>query len=269
MTEPPWRDGDDRRPPERGQPGAYPEPDRGAYDRDRALYRDDRGAYADDDGVWEDLYRPPSPAGPAPRRWGALPGMTCVCIVIGAAALGALITALTGSQPGLVLGVLLVGGTITAALAVRSRAAYLIIPVPALAYVVAATLAGLVSDRAAGTSGTALAVNGAQWIASGFVAMTVATGIAIVITLARWYTSRRGHRDPARPGRGSEGTGHDPRHPRHGPGAAGEGRRRPQAARSRSTPRHRERDPDSPVAARDPRDAKRTYPGALADTGRG
>jgi len=88
MTEPPWRDGDDRRPPERGKPGAYPEPDRGAYDRDRALYRNDRGAYADDDGVWEDLYRPPPPAGPAPRRWGTLPGMTCVCIVIGAAAGG-------------------------------------------------------------------------------------------------------------------------------------------------------------------------------------
>ena len=56
--------------------------------------------------------------------------MTCVCIVIGAAALGALITALTGSQPGLLLGVLLVGGTITAALAVRSRAGLLVLAIP-------------------------------------------------------------------------------------------------------------------------------------------
>ena len=139
---------------------------------------------------------------------------------------------------------------------------------PALACVVAATLAGLVSDRAAGASGTALAVNGAQWIASGFVAMTAATGIAIVITLARWYTSRRGHRDPRRPGRGSEApgmtsairaTGRAPQTRADG------GRRRPEpfdAAPSRARS-------GLPVAARDPRDAKRTYPGALADTGRG
>ena len=239
MAEPRWSGGGDRRPPQRGGPGAYPRPGPGAYDHDRASYRSDRGAYEDDGGVREEPYRPPSAARRAPRRWGTLPGWTGVCIVIGAVALGALITAASGSQPGLVLGVLLVGATITAALAVRPRAAYLVIPVPALAYVVAATVAGLVSDRATGMSRTALAVNGAQWIASGFIAMTVATGIAIVITLVRWYTRRRGQRDPG-PER------HGRRRPRHGPGAAGDGSRRPQAPRSRSTPRRRERDPDPP-----------------------
>src|SRR5215469_1239089 len=214
MAEPRWSGGGDRRPPQRP----------GAYDHDRALYRSDRGAYEDDGGVREEPYRPPSAAGRAPRRWGTLPGWTGVCIVIGAAAFGALITAVSGSQPGLVLGVLVVGGTITAALAVRPRAAYLVIPVPALSYVIAAALAGLVSDRATGTSGTALAVNGAQWVASGFIAMTIATGLAIVITLVRWYTSR-GQRDLRRHRPGPEDTGHNQRRPRHGPGTAVEGAR--------------------------------------------
>jgi hypothetical protein len=294
MSETPWRDGDDRRRPQRSRPGAYPGPDPGADDRDRALYldgrdayqdgrgayrddggayrddggayqdgrgaygddggayqddggayrddggayqdgrgayRDDGGAYGDDDAAYRDLYRPASGASRAPRRWGTLPGSTGVLIVIASAALGALITAVTSSQPGLVLGVLVVAGTITAALAVRPRAAYLVIPVPALAYVVAASLAGLISDRATGTSITALAVNGTQWIASGFIAMTVATGLAIVITLVRWYISRRAQR-PSRPSRSRpKDTGHGQRGPRHGPGAAG-GTRMPPGSRS-------------------------------------
>jgi hypothetical protein len=260
MVEPRWRDGDDRRAPQRSRPGAYPGPDPRARDRDRALYWDDRGAYRDhdgaypdhdgayrdhdgaypdldgaypdDDGAYRELYRPRPGDGRAPRRWGALPGRTGVFIVIAAAALGALITAVTGSQPGLVLGVLLVGATITAALAVRPRAAYRVIPVPALAYVVAASLAGLISDRATGTSITALAVNGAQWIASGFIAMTVATGLAVVIALVRWYTSRRVQRGPRRPRSGPEDTGHGQRRPRHRPGAAAEGTRMPPGSRS-------------------------------------
>ena len=91
------------------------------------------------------------------------------------------------------LGVFLLAGTATAVLAVRPRAAYLIIPVPALAYVVAATIAGLIHDRADDTSHTALAIRAAQWIASGFLAMTAATLLAIAVTAARWPAA-----DPAR-----------------------------------------------------------------------
>jgi hypothetical protein len=261
MTQPRWPGGD-RRPPQRGRPGAYPRPDPGACDRDRPLYRDERGmrgderdmhgddrlyrpergVYGDDGGVRGELYRHPSAPSHGPR-WGTLPGGTSVCIVIASAALGALITAVTGSQPGLVLGLLLVGGTVTAALAVRPRAAYQVIPVPALAYVVAATLAGLVSDRATGTSLTALAVNAAQWIASGFIAMTAATGLAIVITLVRWYTSRRSQRDPRR---GPGDPAHDQRRPHHWPDAAAEGARHLRAPSTRSAQRRLERDPNYP-----------------------
>ena len=113
--------------------------------------------------------------------------------MIGAAALGALVTVLTGSGPGYVLGAFLIAGTAAAALAVRPRGVYLIIPVPALAYVVAAATAGLIqaNEQAAGTSLTALAVSAAQWIASGFPAMTVATIVAIAVTVTRRPRKRR------------------------------------------------------------------------------
>jgi hypothetical protein len=124
--------------------------------------------------------------GRAPQLWGTLPGRTGICIVVAGAALGAVITVVTGREPGLVLGILLVAGTITGALAVRPRAVYRIIPAPALAYVAAAAVAGLIHDRATDSSLTGLAVSAAQWIASGFIAMTVATLAAVAITAVRW-----------------------------------------------------------------------------------
>ena len=135
--------------------------------------------------------RPQSPSSGRPRRlWGALPGRTGVCIVVGSAAVGALLTALARSEPGAVLGVFLVAGTLVAALAVKPGAVYRIIPVPALSYLVAAVLAGMIHDRANGTSSTALAVGATQWIASGFVAMTIATILATVIAVIRWGARR-------------------------------------------------------------------------------
>jgi hypothetical protein len=100
---------------------------------------------------------------------------------------------LSGREPGLVLGIFLLAGTAAGALAVQPRAAYLIIPVPPLACAVAATLAGLIHDHAAGTSHTALAISAAQWIASGFLAMTAATLMAVAVTTARWAAGRRHH----------------------------------------------------------------------------
>ena len=110
----------------------------------------------------------------------------------GGAAAGLLVTLLAGRGPGAMLGIFLLAGTAAAVLAVRPRAAYLLIPVPPLAYVVAASLAGLVHDRAADTSHAALAISAARWIASGFPAMTAATLLAIVVTAAGWLAARRG-----------------------------------------------------------------------------
>ena len=126
-----------------------------------------------------------------PSWWGSLTGRGGVCIVVGGAALGALITVLAGTGPGPVLGVSLVAATLAAALAIQPGAVYRIIPVPALAYLVMASVAGLAGDRAAGTSHTALAVSASQWIASGFLPMTVATLLAIAVTAIRWFIQSR------------------------------------------------------------------------------
>ena len=76
----------------------------------------------------------------------------------------------------------------------------MILPVPVLAYLVAALVSGIVFDRAADSSQTELALAAAQWIANGFFAMAIATGLAAVIVIARWYLWRRRHLDrpPAR-----------------------------------------------------------------------
>jgi hypothetical protein len=121
-------------------------------------------------------------------RWGSLLGRAGILIVIGSAAIGGLVTAATGSPPGLELGVFVVGGTAVAVLAVRPRSVYVLIPAPALCYMVAATAAGLVEikGQAAGASLTTLTVGAAQWMASGFLTMATATLLAIATAAARW-----------------------------------------------------------------------------------
>ena len=118
--------------------------------------------------------------------WGTRPGRLGVFAVMAAALLGMVITVLSGSEPGLILGVFLVAGTIVAALAVRPGATYLLFPVPAPAYAIAAMVAGLIRDHAADTSRTALVLNAGQWIAAGFIPMTVATALAVLIAGFRW-----------------------------------------------------------------------------------
>jgi hypothetical protein len=117
-------------------------------------------------------------------------------------ALGAVITVLSGSEPGLLLGVFMIAATAVAVFAVRPAAGYMIIPVPALAYIVAAIAAGLIHDRASDTSATFLAVNLVQWIASGFFAMVAATALAVAVAVGRRLRMRQastpaGPRQPA------------------------------------------------------------------------
>jgi hypothetical protein len=131
----------------------------------------------------------PAP-GRAPRRRESRPGRLGVLLVIAGTLAGLIGTVLTGSEPGFVLGAGLILGTVCGVVAVRPRAAYLIIPVPALAYVVAAILAGFIHDHAIDTSRTALAVGLTQWVASGFLVMVTATLLAIAIAAIRWLGSR-------------------------------------------------------------------------------
>jgi hypothetical protein len=103
-------------------------------------------------------------------------------------------TMATGRAPGSVLGAFVVIGTIVAALAVRPRAGRLIFPVPVLAYLVGALVAGIIYNRSDDASTTADAIGAAQWVANGFFAMAVATAAAIVLITVRWLFWRRGRK---------------------------------------------------------------------------
>jgi len=130
-----------------------------------------------------------------------LQGGLGVCIIVASAAVGAIVTMVTRSTPGFLLGFFVVAGTVTASLAVRPRGGWMIFPVPVLSYLVAALLSGIVFDRSADSSKTALAIGAAQWIADGFFAMALATALAVVITAARWFRWRRGRPTTGDPGR--------------------------------------------------------------------
>jgi hypothetical protein len=93
--------------------------------------------------------------------------------------------------PGVLLGLFVVAGTVTAALAVRPTAGRMLLPVPVLSYLVAALITGIIHDPTVVSFKTQLAVDAAQWIADGFFAMALATVLAAVITTARWYLWRR------------------------------------------------------------------------------
>jgi hypothetical protein len=117
--------------------------------------------------------------------------------VAGSAFLGALITIAERRDPGAVLGVLVVLGTVLAGFAVRPRSVHMIIPAPTLFYVVAASVAGAINDRATDTSKIGLILHGGTWVASGFTAMSIATVLAIALTAIRYFLDYRSR--PAKP----------------------------------------------------------------------
>jgi hypothetical protein len=121
--------------------------------------------------------------------WGGYPTWAAVLMVLAAAMLGAVVTMASDRDPGRALGIFVVAGTVAAGTGIRPRSAYAIIPLPALAYAAAAAIAGFVHDRAIDTSRTALTISAVQWIASGFIAMTAATALAVVLAVARWLLS--------------------------------------------------------------------------------
>jgi hypothetical protein len=179
--------------------------------------------------------------------------------VVSGAATGTLITVLAGREPGFVLGFFLVLGTIAASFAVRPGAVYRIFPVPALAYLGGAIIAGLIHDRAADTSHTALVINAAQWSASGFLAMAAATVLVAVVGAVRFW----------REWRRLGGTG--PRSPVGPPGPASPrsqvNPRSRVSARGASDPRGAS-DRRSPVSSRSPASSRGTArPRGTGDTG--
>jgi len=119
-------------------------------------------------------------------------------VVIAVAVIGMGVTIGTHRTPGYLLGGFILAGTIIAGLAVRPGSGYLLIPAPALAYLVTAVGAGLIHEHSAGPSRSGLTVGVTQWIADGFIAMAAATALAGVLALIGAIARRRA-RPPSLP----------------------------------------------------------------------
>jgi hypothetical protein len=186
-------------------------------------------------------------------RLGTLSGGFGVGIVVASAVLGAIITDVLGHDPGTLLGVFVIIGTLIAGLAVRARSVRLLIPAPALCYLAAATLAGAVNDRSTDTSHLADAVHIGTWIANGFVAMTMATILAIVLTIGRWFVDWRSRPGSARGTLFTRSAARRDRSLQPGQPSSRPQRPRPPADATGSSPRPRPNQPAGATGAQRPR----------------
>jgi len=178
-------------PPSAAQPAFTPAPRPGEASRRAADGPGAPGGHGAGNG-------PRDGGGRLSRIWqGSLRGGLGVCVIVGSAMIGAIATIVTKSQPGSVLGLSVLAGTVAAALTVQPQTGRLIFPVPALSYLIAALGVGVVHDRSADK--TQIAVGAAQWVASGFFVMVLSTLLAIALTTVRWFMWRRDQRGPVPP----------------------------------------------------------------------
>ena len=140
-------------------------------------------------GISDDQLRSQRP--PAFRWLGSMPTRGAIYILLAAALLGVVGTVLTGREPGFWLGFCTVVGSIIAALAIRRRRLYVLIPLPALVLFIGAAITGAIHDRGVDTSTTEIGVNFLQWIANVFFAMCASTILVLVIAGGRWLLSRQ------------------------------------------------------------------------------
>ncbi len=180
--------------------------------------------------------------------------MTRAVLAFSAAVLlGTILTIVMGQEPGFLLGFFLIVGSVVASAAVRRGATHKFIPLPALAYLVAATFAGIVHDSSSLNSTRQYLLDFLTWIGGSFVAVTASTILVVLIALGRWLLGGRlvSGQLPAAGRAGSE------------PAVAGPAARNPRDAREPRDGQQRDNrapwgNPDSPDgrAARDDRDLR-------------
>ncbi|HEX6451831.1 MAG TPA: DUF6542 domain-containing protein [Trebonia sp.] len=122
---------------------------------------------------------------------GRLPVKGALVIFFGIAVLGAIATLATNNDPGGLLGNLIVLGAVIAALGIRRQRMYVLIPLPALTYLVLAILTGAIHDNGTDTSTTQLGLNFLQWIGNGFFSLCAGTILVLLIFGARLLASRQ------------------------------------------------------------------------------
>jgi hypothetical protein len=125
-------------------------------------------------------------------RWiGSFSLKRSLLLFFGFAILGAVATLIMGSDPGTLLGLLIMAGSFISALCVVRRSLYALIPLPALSYLVLAIVVGGIHDYRTATSTTQLGLSFLQWIGSGFFTIFAATLLLLLIFGARLLAARQ------------------------------------------------------------------------------
>src|SRR3954447_5954042 len=124
-------------------------------------------------------------ATPALRWIGRLPVKRAVLVFTGTVLAGTILTIVMGQEPGFLLGFFLILGSVAATAAVRRGGAHKFIPLPALAYLVAATFAGMAHDSGSLNTSRQFVVDFLTWIGGSFVAVTASTILVVLIALTR------------------------------------------------------------------------------------
>jgi len=179
--------------------------------------------------------------GSPPLRWIATwSTRRAVLVLLGFALISLVATIVVGHDPGFLIGLFLIAGSVIAALGAR-RAIHRLIPVPALSYLVTTTVVGAAHDRANLNDSKEFLTSFLTWIGSAFFALVWATVLVIVIAIAGAVISwRRGTTAPAAAG---------PRAPRPAPGPGRDAPAAPsRASRSPRAPWHGPEDPYSDQA---------------------
>jgi hypothetical protein len=130
-------------------------------------------------------------AGPTLRWIGTWRTQTAIYLLLTATLLGVIGTALAKSEPGFLLGFVILVGSVIATLGIQRNALYVIFPLPALAYFIGAVVTGGIHDRGIDTSKTELGANFLQWIANVFFWMCATTILVLVLAGVRWLLSRQ------------------------------------------------------------------------------
>jgi hypothetical protein len=116
---------------------------------------------------------------------------TAILVLVAGALLGIIVTLVAGQEPGDLLGFFIIVGTIAAALGIQRSKVYLLFPLPALAFFVAAIVTGKVHDAKLGSSTTGLGAGFTQWIAGIFFPAVVATIVVLLFGGGRWLFGRQ------------------------------------------------------------------------------
>lgn len=114
-----------------------------------------------------------------------------VLVLTGTVLAGTILTIVMGQEPGFLLGLFLILGSVAATATVRRGGAHKFIPLPALAYLVAATLTGMAHDSGSLNSSRQFVLDFLTWIGGSFVAVTASTILVVLIALTRWLLSGR------------------------------------------------------------------------------